>query len=226
MSRVKKVFIGSYAALKMYLFIITGLVGVVFLTNFILGITGISAHPEISSSNIATIFLLFMAGVLPLYFFKRIMNLGASRKDYYYGTMIAYVFWVAIFSVFNIIWFLLEKHIFEFKRYINIIEAFGWDRYGILEMFFYQFFAYLFVVALFNLLFSGVRDKLAIPLYIILVAFVSMSMSISTLRDSVFQVLGFLFFNPSLIFSTLLTCIVIGFLFLFGWFFTARREII
>ncbi|MBK3493944.1 hypothetical protein JFL43_03535 [Viridibacillus sp. YIM B01967] len=226
MSRLLSVVKGSYGVLRVYLMILVGLVAIAFFINLLLGIGNINRNSEVSSGNIVTIFLLIISGVLPLYFFKRIINLGASRKEYYFGTIIAYIFWVAAFSVFNIIWFLLEQNVFiEYKSYFNIIEIFGWDRYGVIGMFIYQFSTYLFIVAFFNLVFSCFRDRLALGIYILLAAAISVSMSISSLREAVFKGVAILFFNPTILPSTILTFALIGLLFMAGWFFTTRREI-
>lgn len=226
LSRLLSVVKASYGVLKFYLMILVGLVAIAFFINLLLGIVGVNRTTEVSSGNIATVFLLMIAGVLPLYFFKRIINLGASRKAYYFGTMLSYVLWVAGFSVFNIIWFLLEQNIFiKYKSYFNIIEIFGWDRYGVIGMFIYQFSTYLFIVAFFNLVFSCMRDTMALGLYILLAAAISISMSISFLREAVYKGIAILFFNPNMLPSTMLTLALIVLLFMAGWFFTMRREI-
>ena len=61
--------------------------------------------------------------------------------------LLVYSIWSAIFAVLNIVWFQVEiSFIRQYENTFNILEIFGWNQFGIVGMFFYQFSAYLLLI--------------------------------------------------------------------------------
>lgn len=226
MGRIIGVFKGTLIALKRPLQVILILEGIDFVLDMVLCLIGVQNNNEVSAGNIVTVFLVVMALVIPLYFFKRILNLGATRRDYYLGSMFTYSIISAIFSLFNIIWLSLERGLLnQLRLHYNIITIFGWDRYGVLGMFFYQLAAYLLLIAFLNLVVSSLKNILGIIMNFLLVAAIAVSLSIQTLRIGVIKSLKILIFNPDILTGFILTLVLSIILFGIGWYFTKRREI-
>ncbi|OEH92390.1 hypothetical protein [Bacillus solimangrovi] len=211
--------------MKTILYVLLIVIGINIIIDLILGNTDIG-NKGVSYANSLSVFLIIIAIVNPVYIFKRSIHLGATRKDYYLGALLSYIFYAAVFSVLNIFWLVVENHyLIEFMEYFNILIIFEWDRYGIVEMFTYQFFAYLLLMSLLNLLFSAYRSIIGIGIYIVLVAGIPVSLSIGSLRHKVAEGLTLLLFNPSLITVVLISSIGLILFFAAGWWFTKRREV-
>lgn len=226
LNKTVNIFKGSAFSLKMLFVIIFAGEGTHFAINTILALASVNTNPEVSSGNVFTSLLAFMAIVLPLYMFKRMLNAGASRRDYYAGLMVTYLLMAAAFSVFNIIWLGLEKNVFvQFKTYFNYIDIFNWGRYGMVGMFIYQLSAYMLIIAFLNMLFSSFKNKLGIALYFLFAAAISVSMSIGELRGAVYELIYFLLFSPNMLLGVIITALLTIVFFAAGWWFVKRWEI-
>ncbi|SFK89381.1 hypothetical protein SAMN03159341_1024 [Paenibacillus sp. 1_12] len=181
-----------------------------------------------SAANLITLFLIFVLGsVLPVSFFKRVINLGATRKEYYLSILLVYTLWAALFAVLNIVWFQLKLNLIRnYEHTFNILEIFNWDQFGIAGMFIYQFGAYLFLLALLNLLFSGLHHPVGRVIWAAFIAAIPVFTSIAQLRHKLADGLLTLLFYDSLLQGFGLTFIIACLLLLGGWWFTARRTLI
>ncbi|NDI35236.1 hypothetical protein [Chengkuizengella sediminis] len=213
--------------LKFSLFVFILAVALQGVLDTVFNMSGINDTIGISFANVITIFLLVVPLILPLYFFRRLLSLGASRRDYMKGIIWTYVFYSIIFSLFNILWFLFENNYLNpsVREYFNIMALFNWDRSGVVGMFLYQFFSYLLVISFINLLVSCYKHVLGIGLYIALSIIIPVSMAIGTLREGVGIGLSYLLFNPSIVMQIVLSSIVTIILFYCSWWFIKRREL-
>ncbi|MFB5760905.1 hypothetical protein [Paenibacillus medicaginis] len=217
----------SFLQLRIYLLCITGIVALNVIASVIVYLSlGGEHEDDVSVANLFTIFLIFVASVLPVSFFKRIINLGASRKEYYVGVLIIYTIWSAVFSLFNILWLQIEIGIIQkYEHTLNILEIFHWDQFGLVGMFVYQFGAYMMLMSLLNLLFSGLRHFVGWIIWALLIAAIPIGTSLPSLRPKVAEGFLTLLFNDSLLqgfgLTFLFSCIFLA----GGWLFTRRRTI-
>jgi hypothetical protein len=218
----------SFLQLRTYLWIILGILAVSVITNLIVSLSmGSGENSSVSAANLLTLFLIFVGSVLPVSFFRRVINLGATRKEYYLGILLIYALWAAFFAVINIIWFQLELILIrDYEHTFNILEIFHWDQFGIVGMFVYQFGAYLFVLALLNLLFSGLQHAAGWVIWAAFIAAIPIFTSIAPLRHKLADGLLALLFNDSLLQGFGLTFVIACLLLAGGWWFTARRALI
>jgi hypothetical protein len=218
----------SFLQLRTYLWIILGILAVSVITNLIVSLSmGSGENSSVSAANLLTLFLIFVGSVLPVCFFRRVINLGATRKEYYLGILLIYALWAAFFAVINIIWFQLELILIrDYEHTFNILEIFHWDQFGIVGMFVYQFGAYLFVLALLNLLFSGLQHAAGWVIWAAFIAAIPIFTSIAPLRHKLADGLLALLFNDSLLQGFGLTFVIACLLLAGGWWFTARRALI
>lgn len=219
----------SFLQLRSYLLVMLGTIAISMIANVIISLSlgDSSENTQVSAANLLTVFLLFVGSVLPAGLFRRVMNLGATRKEYYIGMLLVYSIWSAIFAVLNIIWLQVEiGFIRQYENTFNILEIFGWNQFGIVGMFFYQFGAYLLLISLLNLLFSGLRHVLGWVVWVVLIAAIPIFTSIPSLRHTLADGLLALLFNDSLLQGLGLTLIISLVLLAGGWWFTARRTIV
>lgn len=137
----------SFLQLRPYLWSILGTIAISILANVIVSLSlgDNGENTQVSAANLLTVFLLFIGSVLPAGLFRRVMNLGATRKEYYAGMLLVYALWSAIFAMLNIIWLQIEiGFIRNYENTFNILEIFGWSQFGIVGMFVYQFICFLF----------------------------------------------------------------------------------
>ncbi|RCX21525.1 hypothetical protein DFP94_102278 [Fontibacillus phaseoli] len=217
----------SFYELRIYLLCITGIVAVNVIASVVVHLSLGGEHKaDMSVANLFTISLIFVASILPISFFKRIINLGASRKEYYVGVLVINTIWSAVFSLFNTLWLQIEIGVIrKYEHTINILEIFHWDQFGLVGMFVYQFGAYMMLMSLLNLLFSGLRHFVGWIIWLLLIAAIPIATSLSSLRPKVADGFLMLFFNDSLLqgfgLTFLFSCIFMA----GGWLFTRRRTI-
>ncbi|WP_083397567.1 hypothetical protein [Paenibacillus sp. LC231] len=219
----------SFLQLRPYLLVMLGTVAISMITNVIVSLSlgDSTENTQVSAANLLIVFLIFVGSVLPAGLFRRVMNLGATRKEYYIGMLLVYSIWSAIFAVLNIVWFQVEiSFIRQYENTFNILEIFGWTQFGIVGMFFYQFGAYLLLISLLNLLFSGLRQVMGWVIWVVFIAAIPIFTSIPSLRHTLADGLLALLFNDSLLQGLGLTLIISLVLLAGGWWFTARRTIV
>ncbi|MBB6733445.1 hypothetical protein [Cohnella zeiphila] len=229
MNKVAAQWKASFLQLRIYLICIVGLIAASYISQFIVTLSigpGDSGGMPVSTSNILTVFLIFVATVLPAAYFKRIISFGATRKEYFIGLLAIYAVWSAFFSLLNAIWYFAETRWLKTTGdlYFNIIEIFGWDRFGFLGILLYQFVVYMLLLSLLSLLFSGLRSWIGWALWAALAAAIPVGTSIPSLRVHLADGFLALLFNDSLLqglgWNVLFACLFLA----GGWWLTKRRT--
>jgi hypothetical protein len=217
----------SFLQLRIYLLCVLGFAAAGLLANIIvfLSVGSSDDNTQVSTANIITIFLILMASVLPLSFYKRMINLGSTRKEYYVGMIVVFTIWTVIFAIFNIVSLMLEKSVLKpYQTTLNILQVFNWDQFGAAGMFVYQFGAYMLLISLLSLLFSSLRHVAGWVIWVALIAAIPIFTSIAPLRHKLASGLQTLLFNDSLlqgfVWTFLLSCVFLA----VGWWFTTRRT--
>lgn len=181
---------------------------------------------QVSVGNLLAILLIVAAINLPTVFFKKIVNLGATRRQYYTGLIVTHIFWSALFAVLNIAWLKLETGFLrEYIATFNILEIFHWDQFNVFGMFLYQFGTYMLLVSILNLLFSCWKHVLGWVFWALLIAAIPIGTSIASLRSKVADGFQALLFNDSLLQGFVLTLGLSCLFFAAGWWFIKRRTI-
>ncbi|AWB44539.1 hypothetical protein DCC85_10075 [Paenibacillus sp. CAA11] len=227
MKKLRVYWRAAYLQLRIYLWCIVGAVLAAFAVNAIISLfVDNSENIQVSAGNELLIFLIFMSIILPVSFFRRYMNLGASRQDYYRGVIVTIVVWAAIMSILNLLYYKLEVgYIREYIKSFNIIEVFHWDEKGIAGILLYQFGAYLLLMSLLNLLFSGIKSVWGWVIWILLIAGITVGTSVPALRGSVADFFLALLFNDSLAAGLGLTTLLSAVCFAGGYMFIRRRTV-
>jgi hypothetical protein len=140
------------------------------------------------------------------------------------GILFIYAIWSAILARLNILFLQLETGLIaDYQQTINILTVFHWDQFGVLGMFVYQFGAYMLIISILNLLFSGLKQVARWILLVIVITAIPVGTSIASLRHEVAYGLTNLLFNDSLLQGFGLTFILSCLLLAGGWLFIRRR---
>ncbi|MCR8657253.1 hypothetical protein [Paenibacillus endoradicis] len=214
----------TYLQLRIYIWMVIILILLGRLAEFIVGLfTDSSQNRGLSDGNLLLLILLIIAIVLPLSYYKRIVHLGANRKQYFWGLQFVYAVWAAVIALFNSLWPMLEVNVFH-KNNVNLIEAFHWNEFGVAGSFLYQTFFYLMTMALLSMLISGYHHFVGWLLWVLFIVAIPTGTAIPALRTHVVSFFETLLFNDSLL-AGIGFNVVLFFVFLAGgWFFIRERT--
>lgn len=178
---------------------------------------------RLADGNLLLLILLLISIVLPLSYYKRIVHLGASRKQYFMGLQLVYAVWAAVIALFNSLWPYVEVNVIH-KNTINLIHAFHWNEFGIIGSFIYQFFFYLMVMALFSMLVSGYYHYAGWLVWALFIVAIPTGTAIPSLRVHVVSFFDALLFNDSLLVGVGFNLVLFVVFVAGGWFFTRGRT--
>ncbi|GAA0137716.1 hypothetical protein YSY43_45570 [Paenibacillus sp. YSY-4.3] len=214
----------TYLQLKIYIWMVIIFILLGRLAEFIVGLFIDSSQSAVlADGNLLLLILLFIAIVLPLSYYKRIVHLGASRKQYFWGLQFVYAVWAAAIALFNCLWPMVEVNVLH-KNTVNLIEAFRWNDFGLAGSFLYQTVFYLMVMALLSTLVSGYYHFVGWLVWALFIVAIPTGTAIPSLRIHVVSFFEALLFNGSL-FAGVGFNLLLLFLFVAGgWFFTKRRT--
>ncbi|WP_458121147.1 hypothetical protein [Paenibacillus sp. Z6-24] len=219
----------SYLELRLYIYIIMALIAAGVLANFIINL---AMGPELDNrevtfANLCLCMLVFVASVLPLRFFTRIIHLGASRSQYYTLLITIYAVWAAAMALLNTIWQQVQPTLVSSSLHTyNLVDIFGWSQFGIIGSFVYQFGIYMLFLSVWSLLFSGMYRLIGWILWFVLIIGITLGTSLPAYRPLLAKGFSVLLFNDSLIqgfgIALLLTLVFLA----GGWGLTRKRPVL
>ena len=99
---------------------------------------------------------------IPAYNYRRIMNLGAKRDNFFWGSLWCYAIIAAVVSLVNTLMYYFVDSFMNrneyFSNVLNAVEGMGWAENGVLAVFFQQF-AFLLLLAVFIHTLVAVQGK-------------------------------------------------------------------
>ena len=99
-----------------------------------------SGDAVLSNGNYTWLLAIFTPFFFVFYDFRKIMYLGASKKDYYFACIISYVMLAFGISLLNTLIYLIVDPLYPAKSVINIMDVCRWTENGIAAAFFCQMF--------------------------------------------------------------------------------------
>lgn len=103
-------------------------------------------------------YIWLIAGMTPFFFvfydYKKLMHLGTSKKDYFFGCLISYVFLAFCISLFNTVIHLLIDPVYPAQTVINMMDVCKWTENGIIIAGLQQMFFLLLVMIFLHVLLS------------------------------------------------------------------------
>jgi len=174
-----------------------------------------------------------MAGIfIPARNFRRLINLGGKRENFFWGSLMAHSIMAAIISFTNtIIFYVLDRPIIRAEYFhpirtpgdaafvmgqpghiggaVNLVEVFGWIQNGFVFAFLQQF-ALLFLIATFAHTLTAIQDKWYGWLTsVALIAIISVFSPIPMLRGALVWFFNLIIFHDIAVLQ-IVACIVIG----------------
>ena len=111
-----------------------------------------SGDVVLSNGNYSWLLAVFTPFFFVFYDFTRLMHLGTSKKDYFSGCLISYVFLAFCISVVNTIIHLLIDPVYPAQTVINLMDVCQWTKNGILVAGLQQMFFLLLVMVFLHVL--------------------------------------------------------------------------
>ena len=215
--------------------ITTGAMAIQTLVLLILHWNGVNVanQSNISFGNILWLIPL-MAGIfIPARNFRRIINLGGKRSNFFWGSLMVYAVLAAAVSLTNIaIFYVIDLPIINAEIFMpmypfypagtfilgepghiggvaNLVEVFRWSHNGIVVAFFQQF-AFLFLIGTFAHSFTAIQDKWYGWLTgVAFIAIISVFTPIAPLRAALVWFFNLIIFHDAAVLQ-IVACIVLG----------------
>ena len=113
-----------------------------------------SGDVVLSNGNYSWLLAVFTPFFFVFYDFTRLMHLGTSKKDYFSGCLISYVFLAFCISVVNTIIHLLIDPVYPAQTVINMMDVCQWTENGMIVAGLQQMFFLLLVMVFLHMLLS------------------------------------------------------------------------
>lgn len=174
-------------------------------------------HPGADSSTIGMgnylyLLILLSAIFIPAINFRKMMNLGGKRDDFFKGCIINYIIMTAVVSLAGIIlYYTYERFILQYYAgwSLNPLYWFGWINNGPVIAFFQQF-AFLLLVAAFTHTLTSVQDKwYGWAADLLIIAVISVFTPIASLRRAEIWFFNLIIFNSNA-FVQIAACLILS----------------
>ncbi len=113
-----------------------------------------SGDVVLSNGNYTWLLAVLTPFFFVFYDFTKLMHLGASKKDYYFGCLISYGILAFCISLVNTLIHLLIDPLYPAKTVINLMDVCKWTENGIVVAGFQQMFFLLLVMVFLHVLLS------------------------------------------------------------------------
>lgn len=200
---MKQNFIHSKVAL-----IITALI-VIFST------TSPDASISISRGNYTWLFTLMLPFFVVFGNFRKLINLNASKKSYYVGSILTYIVSAFFVSLINTIIHLTLDNISNGQTVINLMDVCQWTQNGIFIAFIQQFFFLLLVSLFLHILLSMQTKWYGWITDIVIIAIICIFIPIAPLREILVNFFQLIMINSNAILNigaNIVICIMLYFI--------------
>jgi len=214
--------------------ILTAAVAIQTLVMVILALNGVnvSTQSQISFGNILWLIPLLAGIFIPARNFRRIMNLGGKRKNFFWGSLMAYGVLATVVSLANtVIFYVIDRPIINAEYFhpffpfpaeyfilgepghiggiANLIDVFGWIHNGPLFAFLQQF-ALLFLIATFAHTLTAMQDRwYGWVTNVAIIAIISVFTPIALLRGALVWFFNLIIFHNAAVLQ-IVACLVLA----------------
>ena len=184
--------------------------------HVILGLAGfdMSYQSELGSGNFLYLLCMLCAILIPARNFRRLVNLGAKRADYFRGCLCTYVLLAAGVALVNILlYYAFDLPVGRLGLMddikMNLLDVWGWAAHGPVVAFLRQF-AFLVLVAVFFHTLATLHDWwVGWAVDVLIVAVISVFTPIAPLRAAEYAFFRAVAFHPSA-FTQIAFCLVLA----------------
>lgn len=189
----------------------------------LLATTSSSSSIAISRGNYTYLYILMMPIFIVYFNFSKLIHLNASKKDYFWGSILTYVIAAVCISLLNTFIHLILDPINKTQKVINLLDLCGWWQNGPLIAFLQQF-TFLLMVALFlHVLLSMQPYWYGWLTDAVLIAILCIFISIQPLRKILVSFFKLVMFNGNA-FLHMSVCLAISALLIFTGLTILKRK--
>ncbi|MCL2499878.1 MAG: hypothetical protein FWE90_06025 [Defluviitaleaceae bacterium] len=168
---------------------------------------------SVSIGNYLFLLPILAAVFIPLLNFRKMMNLGAKRTDFFVGCLVNHLVIAAVISLASIIMFLTYDtfmvSVINTGGTLDVVHWFGWIENGAVIAFFQQF-AFLFLLASVLHTLSAAQDKwYGWVADVLIVAIIAVFIPIAPLRAALVWFFNLIIFHPNA-FAQIAACLGLG----------------
>lgn len=172
-----------------------------------------SDNTTVSLGNFFLLIILLGAIFIPSRNFRKMMNLGGKRSDFFNGCLLNYAIMALVISLLSmILYYTYDKYMVSVLYNggtLDILYWFGWIDNGPIIAFFQQF-AFLFLVAVFIHTLTAIQDKwYGWITDVIIVAIISVFTPIAPLRSALVWFFNLIIFHSNA-FLQIIACLVLA----------------
>ena len=185
---------------------VTGIIVLLMLAQTIVDSLFIKNNSEISVGCFLWLLPVMAAIFIPAENFRRIVNLGGKRRNFFWGSLMTYAILACVVSLVNVLFNYAFDRLMEASGNFdpgflggvaNLIEVFGWTRHGAVVAFLRQF-AFLFLFSVFVHTLTAAQGKwYGWAADVLIVAIISVFTPIKPLRDAEAWFFNLILFHPN-----------------------------
>jgi hypothetical protein len=177
------------------------------------GYYGIEGNMNVSFGNYLFLLIILSTFFIPLVNFRKVMNLGGKRADFFNGCALTYAIMAASVSLACVVLYLTYDRIMVSLLYnggtLDVLYWFGWINNGAVIAFF-QMFAFLFLLATFLHTLIAAQDKwYGWVADVLILAIISVFTPIAALRTSLVWFFNLIIFNSNA-FVQIAACLILA----------------
>jgi len=183
----------------------------------------------VSIGNYFFMLLLLAAVLIPILHFRKMMNLGAKRNDFFNGCFVTYVIMAAVVSFLSVFLYYTYDSFVVSSLYkggtLDILYWFGWSRNGAVVAFFQQF-AFLLLLASAVHTLSAAQDRwYGWVADMVIIAIISVFTPIASLRVFLSGFFYLIIFNEIVILQIIVCLILAVAIYMLNKVILARKAI-
>lgn len=181
----------------------------------LLATTSPESSIAISRGNYTWLFILMLPFFVIFGNFRKLINLNASKKSYYIGSILTYVVSAFFVSLINTIIHLTLDNISNGQTVINLMDVCKWTQNGIFIAFIQQFFFLLLVSLFLHTLLSMQTKWYGWITDIVIIAIICIFIPIAPLREVLVNFFGLIMINSNAILNivtNIIICIILYFI--------------
>ena len=182
-----------------------------------------SGDVVLSNGNYTWLLAVLTPFFFVFYDFKKLMHLGTSKKDYFFGCLISYGFLALCISLINTVIHLLIDPVYPAQTVINMMDVCRWTENGMIVAGLQQLFFLLLVMIFLHLLLSMQTRWYGWLTDTVLVAVICIFTPIAPLRGILAGFFELIMFNSNAVVHIGI-CLVLSAAFSFGGLLILKRK--
>lgn len=182
-----------------------------------------SGDVVLSNGNYTWLLAVLTPFFFVFYDFTKLMHLGASKKDYFFGCLISYGFLAFCISLVNTVIHLLIDSVYSAQTVINMMDICKWTENGMIAAGLQQMFFLLLVMVFLHVLLSMQTHWYGWLIDAVLVAIICIFTPIAPLQAILTSFFQIIMLNDNVVLHIGI-CLMLSAALSFGWIWVLKRT--